>query len=349
VRPQRPAEFGLDRQHRRRLAVAPAVEVPPAAAVADVVERPVAVPRRLCHGLGGPAGDLHRLASPARTEFRHLKRGRVPGHVRVVPLHPGELPAVRTQARVGDEVAARHQHRARIPAGQRHRDDLVALLAVLSPGGLGVVLAHAHQLLPVGMQDAVGVTVALGREWLRRLARALPVQALVTVVREHDGAVRQHHVGSAAVFVDARADVEVVRGHDLRRAFGTARDQHLPPAFLRAALPPPGLAVRDLQVGHGDGGAGEVGGGDGRGPGAVGQCDRLSHRHGCGQQQAKERSPSGVSQVGNSSAVDRQHGRLCRQAEDGGSLPGPEIRGRAAWLPRWRSSFTSDSRASGGD
>ena len=81
----------------------PAVEVPPAGAVGQEGQRPVAVPGWLADRLARAAGDDH-LAPVA--QVAHPQDGVVPRHRGVVPGDPGQVVAVVGDPRGGDEVGA---------------------------------------------------------------------------------------------------------------------------------------------------------------------------------------------------------------------------------------------------
>ena len=143
--PEDPGRVGELRLHRgeglEARAVHQAIEVPPPAAVRDEVEDAVGTPFGLRDRLVGAAGREVRLPErPIGGDRGDAQPGRVPGHVRVVPLEPGDPVAGRCDPWRGDEVRTGHEDvRVTLPV-HGDGDDLVARLALA-----GVVLAHGHE------------------------------------------------------------------------------------------------------------------------------------------------------------------------------------------------------------
>ncbi len=236
--PRGSRELGLQGEGRGQLA--PAVEVPPAAAVRCEPKRPVRSPPRLDHRLLGPSCDVLGLTELAAWRHRGDPQvGAVPGHVGVVPGDPREPAPVRAWSRRREEVVPRRHHDLPSRTSCADAHDLVhdrrrATLAVRLP--------HAHHEARTGHEPCVRVA---DRPGARRLVRqrdrfgpcALPPQALVCPVRE-DHARPLDRVRAPAVLVHGRADREP-RGCDLVRLAGTVSPHEDDAALLlRPALEP---------------------------------------------------------------------------------------------------------------
>ncbi len=237
------------RVHRReRLeprAVDEPVEVPPPAPIAYEMQHPV----------WRPLGLDDRLVQAARRQVRGIEiavapdrgdpqAGRVPRHVRVVPLEPGEPGPVRRQTGSGEEVGAFDEDPRRPFAIEGHVDDRRDGLAIAA-----VILAHGQEPAAPAVEPQVGVAVVtLGRDGLGlRAARVQAVQPAVSPVREDDRATG-HRVRAAAVFVDARPDVERRARHVLGRAVGRAPHEDAPAGFGGPALDPVDLVAVDPRL-----------------------------------------------------------------------------------------------------
>ena len=125
--PARVGELGLHRRERLEpRAVHEPVQVPPAAAVRDEVERAVGGPLGLDDRLVRAAGREDGVAQgPVRGDRRDPQAGGVPGHVGVVPFEPGELRPVRGEPRRRDEVRPRDEDARVAIAVERDVHDLV--------------------------------------------------------------------------------------------------------------------------------------------------------------------------------------------------------------------------------
>ena len=110
--PLRLSELGLGLVQRADGGAVVEVEVPPAGAVRGE-QQVVPPPARLDRRLVGAAGDRPRVAQPVGTEPCDAQGRGVPGHVRVVPLGPGE-PSVIGQLGRGVEVGTPDQHGDRV-------------------------------------------------------------------------------------------------------------------------------------------------------------------------------------------------------------------------------------------
>jgi len=261
----RAAEFRLARAQRMHHAVLEAVQVPPAAAVGDEVQQAVGRPLRLADRFAHAARDHAAVDQAAvRCDIGHPQLGALPGHARVVPAQPGQVAAVRRQARRGIEIVAVDQDRlAAVEADRADRIDRVCLARQ-------VVLAHRDQALARAVGHEVGVAHGLFLRHHDRLGAILdPVQAVVGVVREPHRA-RLHRIGAAAVLVHAVAHVEGGR-RELGLAAGALAQQGGAAGFARAAGQPQHVVAveRELRQRHG---AGRNHGGADRGsPGAAGR------------------------------------------------------------------------------
>jgi len=364
VRPQRAAELARHRRHRGDLAVAPAVQVPPAVRVVDEVQAAVVVPLRLGDRAAGPAGDDAGRPDAVLAQLGQVQRTAVPGHVGMVPGHPGQPAAVRAGPRIGDEVAAGDQDLAGgIPVRvQGHRDDLVAFLAVGGERGPGMVLAHADQARTPRVRHAVGEPVAGAGQRPRRRAGRGQVQALVREVAVDQARVGGQ-VGGAAVLVDTGAHVGAVRAELVDAAVGSAHHQHLAAALVGPALAPPQPAVGGPEVAHRHRGAGQARRPERAGPAAPGRLHRLrvaarsapcgaprAHRHRHRQRQQR-RDPSGPGHIlpprawqapadhGTAAATRRQPRPAAATLRYAG--PSPHGQQRTAWFPATSSSSTT--------
>jgi len=135
------------------------------------------------------------------------------GYVKVVPLHQAVGLSLLRQINPNDPV-----HRL--------------------PLGVGMVLLHADDALPLKIHDPIRVAQRpLRRDRFRLSTRNLPVQPLILEIGKVDHTLVDEK-SAASVLVDARARVESgrddVRDHALRRATHDGR----PPSLLRAPLTP---------------------------------------------------------------------------------------------------------------
>ncbi len=254
--PARVRELGLHRRQRLQpRAVDEPVQVPPAAAVRDEVERAVGGPLGLDDRFIRTAGREDGLAErPVRGHRRDPQPGRVPRHVGVVPLEPGEPGSVRGEPRRRDEVRPRHEDARLAVAIERHVHDLVDGLATTA-----VVLADRDEAPPGGIEPEVRVSPRPGRgdRDRRRDPRVEPVDPAVREVR-----VRGHAAGddvrAAAVLVGAGPDGDGGRG---QVGDGTVRgraDQHAPAGLGRTALQPVDVVAVEPWLGQRDVVADEV-------------------------------------------------------------------------------------------
>ena len=251
--PGRVGELGLHRRQRLEpWALDDPVQVPPAAPVADQVERPVRSPLGLDDRLVRPAGGQRRLAERAvGLDAGDAQAGRVPGHVRVVPLEPAQARAVRCLARRRHEVGTGHED-DRVAAVERDGDDRVDHGLVVALAGR-MILADRVEPASCEIGPQVGVAPRTGRRDRDGLGGAgvEPVQPSVGEVGEDDDPTADD-VRAPAVLVGARPDVERRRGQVGRRAISRGADEHAPTGLRRATLEPvhvvavdPGLAEHD--------------------------------------------------------------------------------------------------------
>ena len=112
-------------KHATKLAVAPAVEIPPSFRVDDAPQGAVRRPRRLKRRAARPSCDPDRgLRNSLPVELGQPQRRRIPGHVGLVPGEPREPASVGAGRRGREEVVPRgeHPHRAVIHG---NRDQIV--------------------------------------------------------------------------------------------------------------------------------------------------------------------------------------------------------------------------------
>ncbi len=224
------------------------VEVRPARAVGDEVEPAVRVPLRLEDGLLLPAGDALPVGERAVVgEIRDAEIRALERHVRVIPREPGESLAVRARPRCGVEVTPRGDDAGLCRSVGRQDDELVDGLAVAVALADADDQATAREDAPVGVAEGVRLR-RLGRDRRRlgvgRLDAVEP--AVVEVGAEDDLAVAEP--GSAAVLVDARADVESRRNVVDRVSVVWLEDERRASALLRPRLGPVHAGRTDVQV-----------------------------------------------------------------------------------------------------
>src|SRR6185437_3390539 len=110
----------------------------------------------------------------------------------------------------------------------------------------------------------------------------LPVQPLVGVVAEIDDAATDQ-IGAAAVFMDARANIEGTlagqrRWGEIRPAtVGSKTNNNGPPAFLRPGLDPVELRAVEQELTQTDGGSDDQVGRDRRRPRAIRRRSTIGH------------------------------------------------------------------------
>ncbi len=266
--PGRAGEFGRHRTDGLLAIGVKAIEVPPAALVGHEIELPVGRPGRLHDRLAWAAGDPSGVAELGiLADLGEPELGPVPGHVRVVPAEPGELPAVRAEAGRAEEVVAGGQLAAGVALlVEPDRDDTVDRFARGS-----VVFAHGEDASTAGIELEIGVTQPLVRGRRQRYRRARCRQAMEALVGEVD---RDDHavpdrIGAAAIFVDPRADVEGRRRQVGGRPVQGPSHQHGAAAFLRPDLEPPGDLAVEHWLRQSDLGGGDQTGRDRRSPTAI--------------------------------------------------------------------------------
>ena len=199
----------------------------------------------------------------------------------MVPAHPRQPAAVRTQARRGIEVGSPHQGTGRRGAIQVEGDERVDRLTADNQ----VILTHPDPAPPARIHDAVGITkvpVWIGRirrRWgdgFGRGAGMLAIEPLVEVMAEvgHAGIDR---VSAAAILVDARADIEGRRSHIGRSTSCVPAHQDVAAAFPRPAFEPVNIIAIEPDVRQGDRLRDDQVGSDGRRPGTVGSRSDFCH------------------------------------------------------------------------
>ena len=254
-----PGRVGELRLHRgQRLeprAVHEPIQVPPAAPVGDEVQRAVRGELGLDDRFVRSARGQDRLAEgPVRPDRRDPQAGRVPGHVGVVPLEPGEPRPVRGDARRRDEVGPRDEDARVAVAVERHVDDLVDRLALAA-----VILADRDEAAARGVEPEIGVAPRAGRRDRDggRDPGVEPVEPAVGAVGEgHDAA--GDGIRAAAVLVDPGPDRDRRVGQVRDRAVRGRPDQDPPAGLGRAALEPVDVVPVEPWLGKGDQVADEV-------------------------------------------------------------------------------------------
>ncbi len=278
--PQRPAELLLARAQGCPVAV----EVPPAAAVADVQQAAVVRPVDLGDRLPRAPGDGPRAVEGAvGPDVGDQQLRAVPRHARMVPREPCRAPPVGRDPRAGDEPVP-------VVGEFPHGTAVVGRRAVQGYGGQDA--PHVGGPLPRELlQYAPHFTVVEphqrlhpaqstahrghGGERTRVAALLVPVEPLVGEVDEDDERpALDHHArpGLSAVLDDPAAHVPRSGQDRLLTAVGPAPYQGPPAALRGARLGPPRLVPHETHVLGTSvvrGGQGRV---DGRGPGTVGQC-----------------------------------------------------------------------------
>ena len=173
---------------------------------------------------GPPAASIASPSVPSASNAATRRQRRVPRHVRVVPLEPGEArrrPATAAGAAMKSEPLT---STLRVAAVERDGDD--ACWPARPP--TRVVLADGVEAAAGEVRPQVGVAPRTGRrDRDRRLgARIEPVQPAVGELGEDDDPAGDD-VRTAAVLVDPRSDVErrrgQVGGRAVRRRRGRGR------------------------------------------------------------------------------------------------------------------------------
>ncbi len=182
----------------------------------------------------------------------------------MVPRQPGEVPAVRREARRGIEIAAVDQDMARPRRGEVDRNNRIVDTLV------GMGLAHADPPVAGGVDDTVGIaparTVAgLGGQRLRAAAGRKAVKALVGEIAEIDDTLTHRH-RAAAIFVDAGANI-VGRRRDVAAVL---LHQHIAATLARPAFGPIDVGAVDNDAAEPDRLGDDQIRGDRRAPRAVG-------------------------------------------------------------------------------
>ena len=245
-----------------------AIQVPPATSIADEVEDPVRRPLglgdRFVRAARRQVGRTEKTVAP---DGGDAQSGRIPGHVRVVPLEPRESRPVRGEPRGSEEVRALDEHARRPLPVERDLDDRGDGLAIAR-----VVLTHGEEPAATGVEPEVRVpVVALGRDRLGLgHARVQTVEAAVRSIREDDGPAGDR-VGPAAVFVDAGPHVERGGKHVLGGPIGSPPHEHAPAGLRGPALDPVDLVTVDPRLAETDRIAEQVLDPDRRRPAAVRQ------------------------------------------------------------------------------
>ena len=267
--PEDPGRIGELRGYRSECvegrAVEQPVQVPPARSIRDEMDDAVGGPLRLGDRLFGAARDQDRLAQRAiRVDRGHPEATGVPGHVRVVPLQPGDTTAARGDPGRGQEVGAEQQHRRRLQAVDRDRNDRGHRLPVVA-----VVLPDGQEPPARGIGPQVGISpLTFGRDCHGRIrTRIDPVEPSVGEVREHHDPAG-HDIGAAAVLVDPGADIEGRRGHIGDGPVHGRSDQHATAALGRAPFEPVDVVAIDPDLGETDGIADDIVDPDRRDPGS---------------------------------------------------------------------------------
>ncbi len=237
-RPGRPAEFGIHRGQGDQISSIELVEVPPACPVGHEIQHTLWRPLRLIDRLGRPAGHPPRVRRRAvRSQVGDNELRPVPRHIRVIPLHPRHLCAVRTDTREGVEISTRPDHDRLGRAIGRERHDLVDRLT------LGrMPLADTDNRPAVRRQLHVGVAQAGWDLWRggnrdRIIATISTVKPLVGVITEERDILRDH-IRRSAIFVDARAGIRIGRVDVFAVSPGVPADDNVTPTLRRARLEP---------------------------------------------------------------------------------------------------------------
>ena len=142
--PERRREFNGPRPYRACACRAIGVQIPESTAIGDEVQRAVGVPLGFEHGLGRTARHEHRRFQTGSRQFRDLQLRAVPRHVGMIPGNERQPPPVRTQARIGNEIAAVKQDLAGTGRAAGHRCGQ-SHQRVANVGRISVILAHAHE------------------------------------------------------------------------------------------------------------------------------------------------------------------------------------------------------------
>ncbi len=222
VHPLRHGELRLHRQQPLPWPSASGVQplqVPPAVAVVGHHQLPVRQPqgledrarRRLPRSTG--AGDQSRRAqASSRHHVRQPELAAVPGHVRLLPLHPGQPAAIGAEHGIAAEVEGLAQQLRFTPL-QGHGHQLIKSAGLHHP--------DPAPPPPIDQPIGEGALPRLGEPHGRRprLVGLKPPEAAIAIVHHHhqlscagSGCFPVHRHHAAAVFMDAAAQVPLAWG-----------------------------------------------------------------------------------------------------------------------------------------
>ena len=255
----------------------PAPRVPPAVRVRHEQQGAVRGPQRVLHGdaggrVGAGAVDEHPLLDQVRpvvVEAGDDELGPVPGHGRLVPLHPG-ADAVGAHGRVGVEVVPGGEHGSRVGRaagpgqGDEARDDVLRV---------GVVLAHRQDDAERGARRGGRVAhQGIGRSERHRPAALERADHLLGRGVDPDDDAVAGGPGAASVLVDARPHVGRGWGQLDDGVAGPAQQRHAG-TLLGARLEPEGVPAVAAELAHRDPGGQHVVQTDGGVPRSMGGGD----------------------------------------------------------------------------
>ena len=232
--PWRVAEVDGLRTEGPHALVGPGVQIPPPGLLGEEDQPPVVRPAGSGRRGAWAAGHLSNALDPPVDQESDHDRRFVPGHVRVVPLRPGQ-PVVVGELRSGVEVGALAEHvsAVRIVAVEVQGDDRGDRFCAGT-----VVLPHGQHQVALRMQPEIGVAERLLRgDRLRLRAAAHHVQPAVAQLREDDHAAGDG-VLSAAVLVHPAPHVPRGRRHLHRLTVVALPPQTGPAVLVGARLQP---------------------------------------------------------------------------------------------------------------
>src|SRR5262245_28184632 len=232
-------------------------------------------PFRLKDRFASAAGDANRIGHRAvPLNDGHPKLGPVPGHIRMIPLKPGQTRTFRIQPRRRIEIRAAGEPDLRARPAQRYPDDRVDRFA----SRRRMILAHADHPVTPAVNHAVGVTHFSFRRYSLRLSGAVEaIHSLVGEVREIDCAVAYGKT-AAAVFVDARASVERRRREVSRFTIRLKFNNQLAAFLSRPGLNPVDVGAMNSDLTQTDSPGDDQIRSDLRFPGTVARDLRFRHR-----------------------------------------------------------------------
>ncbi len=285
-RPQRAGELCVTLPNSANRRSRARIQVPIAAAIGNEIQRPVCIPLRLEHRLGGPAGNRRQFPQSILAELRDMQLGAIPGHVGMIPGNEGEPLAVGAQARVGDKITFTEQHFTRTPGGQCNPHDRVADILRVA-----VIFANADQRCGARGDHAIGVAISSRRNRDRLPVGSESVEPLISEIAVVELTARDNE-RCAAIFMYARPHIHALRAdaRSRRRRHGAEDSGNTP--CSGNCFGPIQVPVDAADVADPDATAAELRRSQRRCPGAIGRNhgSRTGTAHSCHCQKSPTKS-----------------------------------------------------------